>query len=258
MPCGTPSSKARRIETGLERSFEKRGRVVTPTFGTWKRAGPMMARLVHTKRGWPGSEVLRIFGVTRVNTNEVGHERYRPSDLQSAPTVLEQVEMSRLAEIRKLYEYNRWANHRVLDAVSSIPDDEFLRDLGSSFPSVRDTLVHILAAEWVWVSRWEGVSPTAMPEGWASSTYDQLRVHWREVEQRQQKFLANGTEDRLDQPVAYQTTDGQRFEIPLWQLLRHVVNHSTYHRGQVITMLRQLGAGTVSTDLVLFYRTVKD
>lgn len=163
--------------------------------------------------------------------------------------------MSRIGEIRRLYDYNRWAHGRVLDAAAALSEEQFTRDLGSSFPSVRDTLVHILAAEWVWLSRWQGVSPRGMPDGWAASGSGELRERWREFEGRQREFLSDLTEARLDEVISYRTTGGEPFDSPLWQMLRHVVNHSTYHRGQVITMLRQLGAEAPSTDLILFFRS---
>ena len=157
-------------------------------------------------------------------------------------------------EIRELYAYNRWANHRMLDAASSLSVDAFTRDLGSSFPSVRATLVHILASEWMWLSRWRGESPSGFPEGWGDSTFDALRARWSEVERDQQAFVSELTEEAVGRSVAYRNTRGEPFEQPLAQMLRHVINHSTYHRGQVTTMLRQLGAETVATDLIRFYR----
>jgi uncharacterized damage-inducible protein DinB len=166
--------------------------------------------------------------------------------------------MSSPAEIRELFRYNRWANRRVLAAVSRLDEDQFTRDLGSSFPSVRDTLVHVLAAEWVWLSRWNGVSPTDMPAGWRDSTYEGLRERWEVVGAEQLEFVATLDEGTLDRVIAYRTTAGEPFQAPLSQLLRHVVNHSSYHRGQVVTMLRQLGAEAPSTDLVLFYRSGED
>lgn len=162
--------------------------------------------------------------------------------------------MTRLDEILDLYRYDGWANARVLEAAGRLPPDGFTRGMGSSFPSVRDTLVHILASQWVWLSRWEGTSPRGMPEGWAEAGFDELEEHWRAFESRQAAFLASLTEDRLDEVLEYRTTAGVRYRSPLWQMLRHVVNHSTYHRGQVVTMLRQLGAEAPATDLIRYYR----
>lgn len=164
--------------------------------------------------------------------------------------------MSRLAEIQDLYSYHRWANERVLEAVRPLSEEEFTRTLGSSFPSIRDTLVHLLSADRVWLSRWEGKSPRVMmPAGWAAMGYDGLRARWSEVEELQRRFVDGLTEVRLDEVLAYTTMGGSAQEAPFAQMLRHVVNHASYHRGQVVTMLRQLGFPGASTDLILYYRT---
>jgi len=156
-------------------------------------------------------------------------------------------------EIRELYAYNRWANARILGAAAALDPAAFARDMGSSFPSVRDTLVHILAAEWVWLSRWQGTSPIGLPT-WDLSTCDEVRERWAEVEREQQAFIARLTDADIRRSMAYRDTRGRAWENELGQMLRHVVNHSSYHRGQVITMLRQLGAETVATDLIRYYR----
>src|SRR6185437_8220373 len=113
---------------------------------------------------------------------------------------------------------------------------------------------HMLGADWAWLSRWQGHSPSALPESWDLSTFDALRARWAEVERDQEAFIAGLTDDALRRPLAYRNWAGESCEEPLWQILRHVVNHATYHRGQVVTMLRQLGATAPSTDLIKFYR----
>ncbi|HEX9652931.1 MAG TPA: DinB family protein, partial [bacterium] len=124
----------------------------------------------------------------------------------------------------------------------------------NSFPSIRETLVHMLSAEWIWLTRWNGSSPTGMPESWELSTHASLRRQWLEAEREQTTFVSGLTEDALNKVISYRNTAGQPFANPLWQMMRHVVNHSTYHRGQVTTMLRQLGAEAVATDLIVFFR----
>jgi uncharacterized damage-inducible protein DinB len=157
-------------------------------------------------------------------------------------------------ELRDLYAYNRWANRRVLDAAARLSPEQLSRDLGSSFPSVRETLAHVLAAEWVWLTRWRGSSPPGLPESWDLSSLEVVRAQWAEVEADQRAFVEGLDEAALDRVVAYRDTRGTPYENPLGQLLRHVVNHSTYHRGQVITMLRQLDAEAVATDYVVYLR----
>jgi len=159
-----------------------------------------------------------------------------------------------IKEMQGLYEYNRWANRRILEAASKLSEEEFNKDLHNSFPSIRDTLAHILAGEWIWLTRWNGASPTGTPDSWDLSTFEALRMQWQEVQKDQIAFVSSLTDDALDQVIAYRNTAGEPFSNPLWQMMRHVVNHSTYHRGQVTTMLRQLGAQAVATDLIVYYR----
>lgn len=165
--------------------------------------------------------------------------------------------MTPLAELKELYDYDRWANGRILDAVGELPEAELWKDLGSSFPSVGATVVHLLSAEWVWVSRWEGASPRSMPDGWADASLEELRRHWKDVQDRQRAFLGSLAEDDLDRAVDYTNLAGQSLRSTIGQMLRHVVNHSSYHRGQVVTLLRQLGRPAPSTDLILYYRTAE-
>lgn len=161
---------------------------------------------------------------------------------------------SMIDEIRGLYGYNRWANDTILDATAELSAEELERDLHSSFPSVRDTLVHMVWAEWIWLCRWHGESPTAAPADWDVSTVDAIRARFDEVDRARADYLATLDDEALHRIVAYRSTRGQPYENALWQLLRHVVNHASYHRGQITTMLRQLGKYAVATDLVLYYR----
>lgn len=156
-------------------------------------------------------------------------------------------------DILGLYEYNAWANTRALDSVEPLTPDQFLRDLGNSFPSVRDTLAHILGAEWIWLCRWHGESP---PRGLPAAefpTLASLRDRFSGIERERLAFLMGLTEERLAQPMAYKDLAGNAHTLPLVHSLQHVVNHGTYHRGQVTTLLRQLGAKPVSTDLSRFH-----
>ena len=154
--------------------------------------------------------------------------------------------------IHELYDYDRWANARVLSAAARLSDADFVKDLGASFPSVRDTLVHILGVEWVWLRRWRGTSPRALLFAGESPALPEMGSRWSEFEADQRAFLAEVTDAALAKPLSYHNLKGEQHEYPLGHLMVHVVNHSTYHRGQVITLLRQLKAEVASTDYVLF------
>lgn len=162
--------------------------------------------------------------------------------------------LMRTDEFRTLYAYNRWATQRVLGAVSKLSDEAFRSDMGNSFPSIRDTLVHMMSAEWVWLSRWQGTSPTAMPEQWKELDLSNLQQAWTRLDDALQGFVARLQEAELDRPLSYHDMAGTAHVSTLAQMLRHVVNHSSYHRGQVTTMLRQLGMAAAATDLILYYR----
>jgi uncharacterized damage-inducible protein DinB len=161
--------------------------------------------------------------------------------------------MTRVEEARDLFGYHRWANARILDATSFLSSEQLDRDLGNSFGSIQGTLAHVLGADWVWLSRWLGTSPTTFP-GWDVSTHALLRQQWRDLEGRQKAFLDELEESDLERVVTYTMFSGKTMSNPLGELLRHVVNHATYHRGQVVTMLRQLEMEPPHTDLIVYYR----
>jgi uncharacterized damage-inducible protein DinB len=155
-------------------------------------------------------------------------------------------------DIRALYQYNRWANHRITSACRPLDTAALIRNLGNSFGSIRDTLVHASWAEWVWLERWHGRSPKTPAVFNDFPDIDAIEKRWDEIERRQQSFIAGITDTSLAQRIAYENLSDQRWEYSLGQMMQHLANHSTYHRGQVVTMLRQLGAKAVSTDLLLY------
>jgi uncharacterized damage-inducible protein DinB len=155
-------------------------------------------------------------------------------------------------EVSKLLTYNRWANARTLEPVSKLTAEEYGRTLGGSFPSVGETLTHIYASEWIWLERWQGRSPRGLPSSRDVQTLEALRKEWQAVEHAQRAFVDAVTEARMEEVVRYVNVKGETWSYPLRDMLVHVVNHSTYHRGQVAAMLRQLGKTPQSTDYLLF------
>ena len=160
-----------------------------------------------------------------------------------------------LESIQALYDYNRWANTQVLDVVSRLNTEQFSRDLENSFRSVRETLVHTLSAEWIWLERWKRISPKSMLDAAEFTDLEAIKTRWDKVESERSDFIRSLTPERLQAELSYVNTRGQTFAYPLWQMMVHVVNHSTYHRGQITTLVRQVGAKPVATDLLDFYDT---
>ena len=155
-------------------------------------------------------------------------------------------------EVRMLFAFNTWANQAVLDACEVLSNEEFTKDLRTSHTSIRGTLVHIMSAEWVWLQRWLGESPRAL---WPQEEFPNLasvEARWIPLQQEQQTFIATLTEEQLAEKLAYINFKGQQFEYKIGRMMQHVVNHGSYHRGQVITLLRQLGHPAPSTDLLRY------
>jgi uncharacterized damage-inducible protein DinB len=166
----------------------------------------------------------------------------------------EQDATARVRELRGLFAYTGWADRRILDVAATLDADELTTDLGSSFPSLLDTLAHVLAADWVWLRRWKGESPTGPPEGWAADSLDAVRARWEAVQAERAEYLDTLQDDDLDRTLDYRDTRGTPYTSRIGDMLRHVVNHSTYHRGQAAAMLRRLGATPPATDLIAWYR----
>lgn len=157
-------------------------------------------------------------------------------------------------DLLDLVEFNAWARDRMLGAVAVLTPEQYVRPLGNSFPSVRDTAVHIYSAEWVWYMRCQGQSPTAplSPEDFPD--LPTLTAAWQVIERQWRAFLEALGEDEHTRELDYRQMNGQAYTSPIWHIVQHLVNHSSYHRGQVMTLLRQLGAPAIGTDLITFRR----
>ena len=158
-------------------------------------------------------------------------------------------------ELCLLVDFHYWARDRMLEALEPLTPDQFTRDLANSFRSIRDTVVHIYSAEWVWLTRWMGHSPTAALSAEQFPDLATIRTAWKELEPKVRSFLEGNNNDDLARRIEYRLINGQPGASIFWHMLQHVVNHASYHRGQVTTMLRQLGlTPPKSTDMIAFYR----
>lgn len=157
-------------------------------------------------------------------------------------------------DARTLFEYNSWANHRSLKAAAQLSAEQFVKPMGSSFSSVRDTLMHICGGEWIWFERFHDRSHPKIPDFSNIQTLEALRAHWTPQEKALLDYIYGLTQAELDRVLEYQTINFGPNKNPLWQSLQHLANHGTYHRGQVATMLHQHGVKPLFTDLMHFYR----
>ncbi len=158
------------------------------------------------------------------------------------------------SDLRLLAEFNAWATERVAPALLALAPEAFHRRLESSFPSVHATVAHLVGAAELWLSRWrkEPWSPLAPAESFPREAAD-LVARWRAVDGAIVAFVA--TIDDANAALRMTNSKGEPFEHLYSQMVPHLVNHQSYHRGQLVTLLRQLGVKPPSQDLIAFHRT---
>ena len=159
-----------------------------------------------------------------------------------------------VAEVRELFAYNAWANRRCFAALEPVPVDVYARDLKSSHGGLHGTLCHIVWAEQLWLNRWLGKPNPVVPQGRDLATLAAARARWEAIESERAGFLAGLTERRLDDTVAVKPSTGGEYRHTFREMFRHAIDHSSYHRGQLVTLLRQVGATPPGTGLIVFYR----
>jgi len=148
-------------------------------------------------------------------------------------------------------DYSKWASERSLEAARPLNEEELARDLGNSHGGVLGTLVHLFQADRIWLSRLTAAPRFTLSDSSETWTLDSLAAEWSRVAGGYQNWLSTARD--LNAVLHYKNLAGQAQALPTWQVIMHVVNHATYHRGQITTMLRQLGYSPVATDLHIFY-----
>jgi uncharacterized damage-inducible protein DinB len=158
-----------------------------------------------------------------------------------------------LQEITQLVVFNRWADERFFDALSQLSAEQYSRDLQSSHGGIHGTLAHIVGVEKGWLRRWRSQPATATSPLSHMHSLAELRAYWEGVCAEMSQFVATLDDCKLQETLETTTLAGT-FTAPYWQMIQHVVDHSSYHRGQIVTMLRQLGVTPPSTGMMRFYR----
>lgn len=157
--------------------------------------------------------------------------------------------------IRDYTAFNTWANNRICREIATLSEEQFLREMNSSFRNIRQTVIHIWDAQDIWLERFEGTSPSSWPSAsFDGDKNDLLEELIYSSEQLQRKAASYGKKE-LKKKVAYTTMKGNNGNSPVYQMFLHVVNHGTYHRGQLVSMLREVGRTEIPpTDLIAFFR----
>ena len=154
--------------------------------------------------------------------------------------------------LRDHLQYTAWASARIVDAASRLTPDELTRDFRSADKSVLGTLVHVYGADRVWLARIEGRLPGPLVDVARDMHLRVLQDEWPALMARWQTWAAGLTTG--DGVAAYEDLQGRPHATPHWQIVLHVVNHATHHRGQVAAMLRAMGHTPPPLDLIRYYR----
>ena len=165
-----------------------------------------------------------------------------------------------LKDTRDLFDYTEWANALAMNAAANLSDEDLRREVQISHGSIFGTLAHMAGAEWIWLERWHGRSP-AKAAAWSMWTTEScgdlatLKVRWDDLITQRREFISQLDEARLAADLPFKLLSGDASSMPLIDQMRHVCNHATMHRGQVVGMIRQLGIEPPSTDLLFYLRS---
>ena len=159
-------------------------------------------------------------------------------------------------DLETLYDYGYWANKKLFQVISRLTPDQFTQTIGGSFESVRNTLVHILSAEWGWLDRCGGPKRGPRLDPAAYPTLESVMEAWNKVEGWVREFLSSLKDEDLTRKVEFSIEEGKKNCMPLGELMQHSANHAVHHRGQVALMIRTLGHSPGYIDLVLYYAEI--
>jgi uncharacterized damage-inducible protein DinB len=174
--------------------------------------------------------------------------------MEQRPAIIEHMPAS--ADTLRLHlDYSAWASNRLLEAASKLNAEELGRDFKTSDKNVPSTLAHAFAADRVWLGRIQGNPPAVFIDD-KDKQLEFLKNEWPALQQRWKAWAAPLTDQDVVAKISYRDLKGNAYQQPLWQILLHVVNHATHHRGQVSGFLRAMGHTPPQLDLIAFYRSL--
>jgi uncharacterized damage-inducible protein DinB len=156
-------------------------------------------------------------------------------------------------DLETLFDYGHWANRKLLEAISRLTPEQVTQTVGGSDGSIRNTMVHVLSAEWGWLSRCGGPDRGAPLRPDDYPTVEALVATWNKVEGYLHEFLSKLRDEDLARNVEFAIGGAEKRSMPLGELLQHAANHGVHHRGQVSLRLRLLGYTPDNFDLLFYY-----
>jgi len=150
--------------------------------------------------------------------------------------------------------YNVWANKRIIETAGLLTEEQVHKEMVCSFPSVYKTVLHLMEVENVWWERLQ-LHEKATPPGWFTGSFEELTKKWMMLSQQWSSWVENASDVKINHVFAWYNFKKEHFKRPVYEMLMHLFNHQTFHRGQLVGMFRQLGLEKIpSTDFIVFCR----
>jgi len=156
-------------------------------------------------------------------------------------------------DLEALFDYGYWANAKLFDVMSQLTPEQFTETVAGSYGSVRNTIVHMLSAEWGWLDRGGGAKRGPALNAADFPTLASVRDKWFEVEGHLREFLRNLRDEELGRVVEFALGNGPKQSMPLAALMQHAAVHGVHHRGQIALLLRMLGKVPGNVDILIYY-----
>jgi uncharacterized damage-inducible protein DinB len=155
----------------------------------------------------------------------------------------------------QLASYNIWANNLLFDAIGQLSPDLQNKEVSSSFPSLYKTVLHVWNAESIWWQRLKLQERIISPAENFNGSFNELAHQVISLDKQWYDWINNAQEHMLQHVFLYQNSKREQFKQPVFQMLLHLFNHGTYHRGQLVTMMRELNVTKIpATDFIIWSR----
>jgi len=197
--------------------------------------------------------------VEELDASRISHTVTVSAFLPNIVTVRQLIPMrssDAVAELLQLIVFDAWASGRIVTALAALDDQQRRAPDGSAFGSAHGTFGHLVGAQHIWLERWRGTNLSAAPDWVLLDEFEELAARLRSIESQRRALLEGLGERLISTEVTYRTLAGREFRDPLPELVRHAVNHASYHRGQLAMRLRQFGVAPPATDYILWRREV--
>lgn len=155
--------------------------------------------------------------------------------------------------ILQLYQYHYYANRLYIDTAMTLTSEQIHRDQGQSWGSVHEILLHMSNAEWIWLQRWRGYSPSSLPVKQDFPSLPEVITRWHGIEQDVMAYIHGLKTPDLEQEITYRSTQGISYHLPLWQLMVHVPNHATHHRGELAAIFALMAVPHKEDDMLYYF-----